>query len=250
MTKSLVFISHIGDEAEIAIEFKSLVEQAFLGLIDVFVSSDGTSITMGQNWLDDISNALKRCSVETIICSPRSVQRPWINFEAGAGWVRGIPIIPLCHSGMKPSRLPVPLNLLQAVNATEIGSLKLVFPVLASALGSNAPSVDFTKFIQNVTDFEQRYTFWDSCNEAFNAIQRIDSGIVGNLKSGQPVIIDLTDLQINSLTQFMDFLRVKYILDFQRVGNTKVTTMGIYYDCTLNQMANFNTVTADKNFRH
>ncbi len=44
MTKSLVFISHIGDEAEIATEFKTLIEDHFLGLIDVFVSSDGTSI--------------------------------------------------------------------------------------------------------------------------------------------------------------------------------------------------------------
>lgn len=250
MTKSLVFISHIGDEAEIAIAFKSLVEQAFLGLIEVFVSSDGTSIKMGQNWLNDISDALERCSVEIVICSPISVERPWINFEAGAGWVRGIPVIPLCHSGMKPSSLPVPLNLLQAAHATEIGGLKLVFPVLASALGSNAPSVDFTDFIQKVTDFEQRYTFWNQVNKAFDTIQSINSEIVGDLKSGKPVTIYLTDLQINFLMPFMHFLQVEHILDFQRVGNTNVTTTGIYYDCTLNQLANFNNVTAHKNFRH
>lgn len=100
MEKSSVFISHIGDEATIAREFKSLIEENFLGMIEVFVSSDGSSVKMGEKWLNDISDALERCAVEIVICSPISVRRPWINFEAGAGWVRGIPVIPLCHSGM------------------------------------------------------------------------------------------------------------------------------------------------------
>ncbi len=250
MQKSLVFISHIGAEAAIATEFKALVERHFLGLIEVFVSSDGTSIQMGQRWLDDISKALERCSVEIVICSSISVQRPWINFEAGAGWVRGIPVIPLCHSGLEPSKLPVPLNLLQAAKATEIGSLKLIFPVLAEALGSEAPTVDFTEFIQKVTDFEKQYTFWNQCNEAFDAIQKIDSKIVGALKSQQTFTINLTELQISRLTPFMNFLQTHDILDFRRVENSMVTTTGVYYDCTFNPMTKFNEVITNANFKH
>ena len=46
--KPIVFISHITEEKELALSFKSLVEQNFLGLLDVFVSSDENSISMGQ----------------------------------------------------------------------------------------------------------------------------------------------------------------------------------------------------------
>lgn len=108
MQKPLVFISHITTEKEIAIALKGLVEQAFLGMVDVFVSSDPNSIAMGGRWLNDITYGLKTCVIEIVLAGPSSVTRPWINFEAGAGWVRDIPVIPLCHSGMTPSVLPAP----------------------------------------------------------------------------------------------------------------------------------------------
>ena len=159
MEKSIVFISHIVPEKEIAIAFKELIEKSFLGLIDVFVSSDEHSISLGQKWLDNITNSLKQCVVEIVLCSPKSVLRPWINFEAGAGWIRDIPVIPLCHSGMIPSKLPTPLNLLQAATANEVSSLKLIFPVLSQALGSQTPNIEFSNFVVKVKYFELKYTF-------------------------------------------------------------------------------------------
>lgn len=142
-SKPLVFISHITEEKEIAIAFKELIESSFLGMLDVFVSSDEDTIHMGQKWLDRISNGLKTCAIEVVLCSPKSILRPWINFEAGAGWVRDIPVIPLCHSGIEPAKLPMPLNLLQAAKANEVSSLKLIFPVLAQAIGAKTPNIDW-----------------------------------------------------------------------------------------------------------
>ena len=136
MEKPIVFISHITEEKEMALELKQLIEESFLGMLSVFVSSDENSISSGSRWLDNITSALGSCAIELILCSPKSVKRPWINFEAGAGWVREIPVIPLCHSGMEPSSLPVPLNLLQAAKISEMPNLKLIFPVLASAIGA------------------------------------------------------------------------------------------------------------------
>ena len=40
MGKAIVFISHICEEREIAVAFRELVTLSFLGLIEVFVSSD------------------------------------------------------------------------------------------------------------------------------------------------------------------------------------------------------------------
>jgi len=82
--KPLLFISHITEEKELAQAFKEMVEHAFLGMIEVFVSSDAESIPMGKRWLETVSEALKRCAVEIVVCSPHSVTRPWIQFEAGA----------------------------------------------------------------------------------------------------------------------------------------------------------------------
>ena len=113
MDKPYVFISHISQEAQLAELFKSQIAQDFLGMIEVFVSSDGESISVGSKWLNDMDAALKNAKVELIICSEDSVKRPWINFEAGAGWVKGIPIVPVCHTGLRPVDLPIPLNMLQ-----------------------------------------------------------------------------------------------------------------------------------------
>ena len=249
MNKSRVFISHIGDESDIAIEFKALIENAFLGLIDVFVSSDGSSIKMGQKWLDDISGALSNCSVEIVICSPVSVKKPWINFEAGAGWVRGIPVIPLCHSGMIPSNLPVPLNLLQAASATDVSGLKLIFPVLANAIGSKTPSIDFSGFIAKTQEFERRYTFWKQCNDAFMSINELNAGIIGALRSGKKVVMDLTDIQINALEISFRFLSANNILAFRRLGSTQMTSMGVFYDCGFEPLFNFANTVSDSQFK-
>jgi len=155
MQKPLIFISHITEEKEIALGLKKLVQGTFLNMIDVFVSSDPTSIKMGRKWLEEITLALKTCAVEIILASPRSVTRPWINFEGGSAWVRDIPVIPLCHSGMVPTKLPAPLGALQAATATEEPELALVFPVLAEAIGCTLPEIRYSEFIETVKKFEQ-----------------------------------------------------------------------------------------------
>ena len=50
MEKPIVFISHITEEKEVALALKKLVESAFIGMMEVFVSSDPRSITLGQEW--------------------------------------------------------------------------------------------------------------------------------------------------------------------------------------------------------
>jgi hypothetical protein len=155
MQKPLVFISHITTEKEIAVAFKELIEQAFLGMIEVFVSSDPNSIAMGGRWLDNITYGLKNCIIEIVVASPTSVTRPWINFEAGAGWVRDISVIPLCHSGMTPSALPAPLSSLQAALATDATHLERVSAVLAKAIDCKLPDVDYTHFIGVVEKYEE-----------------------------------------------------------------------------------------------
>jgi GNAT superfamily N-acetyltransferase len=154
MNKTVVFISHIAEEKEIAQGLKKLVETAFLNMVEVFVSSDPSSVGIGSRWLEEITCALKKTEVLIILASPDSVKRPWINFESGSGWTRDIPVIPLCHSGMTPATLPAPLSFLQAAIATEEKQLEAIFSRLATARGSMRPQLDYSPFIDIVKEFE------------------------------------------------------------------------------------------------
>lgn len=249
MTKSLVFISHISEEKEVAIAVKELIESSFLGLIEVFVSSDQHSISMGQKWLDQISAALKKCVVEIVLCSPKSINRPWINFEAGAGWVRDISVIPLCHSGLDPTKLPMPLNLLQAAKAGEVSSLKLIFPVLAQAIGSKTPNTDFSDFVALVREFEERYTFWDDCNTAFKIVNDFNNSILPALKAGNPVLLKLSEIQFHILGNSLGFLKERNILDLRKSGAIEIGPEGMLNECTLSALPDFLKVISDKNFK-
>ena len=247
MDKKIVFISHITEEKELAVRTKELIENSFLGMIEVFVSSDEHSIALGQKWLDNITQSLKSCALEIILCSPKSVTRPWINFEAGAGWIREIPVIPLCHSGMTPSKLPMPLNLLQAATANEISSLKLLFPVLAQTLGSKTPETDFSDFTQKVREFELQYTYWDELNRHLDKINRYNNQIIPGLKHSQTILIHLTETDINFFSELMKFFTPNRILEFIRIGDARLTSSGMLYSCNIIPLENLAGIWSNKN---
>lgn len=191
MEKPIVFISHITEEKDLAYKVKDLIEESFLGMMEVFVSSDSESIGAGAKWLDNITYSLTKCVIELIVCSPESVKRPWINFEAGAGWIKDIPVIPLCHSGMKPELLPIPLNMLQAINLNEISGLKLLVPVLANAINAKSPKIDFEDFIKYVKEFEKNYTIVNSFLEMFKIINGPTEALLNSLSGGGTIGLEL-----------------------------------------------------------
>ena len=157
MIKPTIFISHITSEKEIAKLFQEKIQEDFLEMFNVFVSSDHNSINPGSNWLNRLSDALQSAQVQLIICSRESVQKPWINFEAGAAWVKEIPVIPICHTNLRPSKLPLPLNLLQGIVSTNIDDLQKMYGVLAQQLNCQIPNSSFEAFAKNIEEFEKHY---------------------------------------------------------------------------------------------
>lgn len=160
--RAIVFLSHINEEAQLAAHLKHEVEEAFIGTIEVFVSSDPESISPGRRWMDSISKGLKDCAASFLLCSPASVQRPWIWFEAGAGWIRDIDVVPLCHSGMTPDRLPVPLSFLQAIDLNNRKGLETVVTLLTKVAGVRRPPTDLDTLLTWVREWQQNYLFWDN----------------------------------------------------------------------------------------
>ena len=155
MSKKRLFVSHISSETDMAQYLKQRLNSDFLGLLDIFVSSDQTSIGAGTKWLEEVDKALKGADVQVVLCSNESVERPWVNFEAGAVWLRGIPVIPVCHSGLKPNDLPVPLNMLQGIEAGRAEGLQRLYGAIARTLDLQVPAIDFDALANDVREVEK-----------------------------------------------------------------------------------------------
>lgn len=151
---------------------------------------------------------------------------------------------------MKPSSLPIPLNLLQAASASEISSLNLIFPVLAYAIGSQVPRVDLSNFIEEVKDFEEHYTFWEEVNKIFSEVYSWNSQIIELLKQNQIIKVELNSSEIKLWEAWGDFFRSKDILDFREVGrNVRVTETGTLYECLIVPLFNLMYVISNPKFK-
>lgn len=82
----LVFISHDGRDADLAEAFGKLLKSISAGMLKTFRSSDkkGTEgIDFGDEWYKRLMTMLQSTSDVVCLFTERSLDRPWILFEAG-----------------------------------------------------------------------------------------------------------------------------------------------------------------------
>ena len=82
----LVFISHDARDADLAEAFSKLLKSVSAGMIKTFRSSDkkGTEgIDFGDEWYKRLMAKLQSTSDVICLFTERSLERPWILFEAG-----------------------------------------------------------------------------------------------------------------------------------------------------------------------
>jgi len=82
----LVFVSHDGRDAQLAEAFSKLLKSVSAGMIKTFRSSDkkGTDgIDFGDEWYARLMSKLQATSDVVCLFTERSLDRPWILFEAG-----------------------------------------------------------------------------------------------------------------------------------------------------------------------
>jgi TIR domain len=150
-----VFLSYRNPEARFADVLKEHLIQDFIGLVEVFLASDTTSVPAGSRWLEEIVKGLQQAQLQIIICSNYSMYRPWINYEAGAARVLEIPIVPLCHSGLVPDQLPVPLCESEGGVLTTASTLQKLYARIAGQIGSFVPRVNFEKYAKEFNALEE-----------------------------------------------------------------------------------------------
>lgn len=156
MSQTSLFMSHTFEEAELALLLKDMIVEAFPNAAAVYVSSDGRSVRAGDKWLSDLEVALRGSSLHIVLCSKASVGRPWVNFEAGAAWIAGTTIVPVCHSGMQPHLLPLPLNTLQGVLLGGSPALKGLLNRIAEVVGQDAGPIDLKAWAGAIWEAERR----------------------------------------------------------------------------------------------
>jgi hypothetical protein len=135
-----VFLSHAHEDADFANALRTWLDDSILGAADFFVSSDRGSIPLGSEWAERIRAALAQSALMLILVSPASASRRWLYFEAGAGYVKGIPVIPMCVAGMTLPDLEPPLSLLEGIELPGADAQSRLLEIIASSAGVRAPT--------------------------------------------------------------------------------------------------------------
>jgi hypothetical protein len=204
-----IFVSHIHEERELALLIKEAIEVEFSGFIEIFVSSDGVSISAGSNFLKRIEDGLVNCIGAIYLISPISVKRNWINFELGAVWIRNainqrsgkeeIPTLPFCHSNMTPIELPQPIGNLNAIIANQSSQLEFAFKSLQSAVGGKGVlRTDFDKLAQDIIEFEAKYTLGDRLKDFFKLFNGDTKALIEHCEK-QPSTVGYIKLELGTI---------------------------------------------------
>ena len=143
MPKLEVFVSHRTVEAKFADLLREHLARDFIGILKFFVSTDITSVPAGSQWFHEVLAALQRAQLVLAVCSNKSVDLPWINYEVGGARARNVVVIPLCHSGMTAEHLPAQMEMLEGVMLCEARSLAKLYTTISEMIGCDLPNVDF-----------------------------------------------------------------------------------------------------------
>lgn len=145
------FISTATDEAAVARVVQTWVEQFFPSLSPCFVAE--ANIRVGERWLDCLSTALMKAKFVFVIASEASLTRPWVNFEVGAAWARGVPIALLMHGALTPASIPDPHRFYQARRIDKPDDVQRFFDELSETVGRpRIEGLDYTQFASHVVD--------------------------------------------------------------------------------------------------
>jgi hypothetical protein len=137
----LVFVSHDSRDADLAEAFGKLLKSVSSGMIKTFRSSDkkgADGIDFGEEWYKRLMTALQSTSDVVCLFTERSIDRPWILFEAGVAKGKlNTPVIGLA-CGIPLGRISAgPFYQFQNMDDSEEDLIKLI-----NQLAKRVPNVE------------------------------------------------------------------------------------------------------------
>jgi hypothetical protein len=124
-----VLLSHTSEETRVASVLQHWIESSLDR--DVHASGEGEEVQLDEERLAEVDGVLSEAQIVLLLCSNASIGRPWINFEAGCAWFKGVPLLAVCHCGCSPAELPPPLGNLEAFDLTDAASCQALMETLA-----------------------------------------------------------------------------------------------------------------------
>jgi hypothetical protein len=106
-----VFVSHSAADKVLAKALQRELKAYLGGDVEVFVSSDLSSIRGGADWKDRLMGRLRTCRVAVTLATPSSIDRPWVNYETGIVDGRERVVIPCVARGLRFANLDPPLGI-------------------------------------------------------------------------------------------------------------------------------------------
>ncbi|ABV38352.1 hypothetical protein Ssed_3748 [Shewanella sediminis HAW-EB3] len=146
---SLVFISHDARDAKLAEAFSGLLKSVSAGVLKSFRTSDrkgNQGIEYGVEWYPEIIKNIQNASDVVCLLTERSVDRPWILFEAGMA--KGKLETPILGVALGISLTDIssgPFAQFQNCGDDEESLTKLVFQ-LVDRIPNSEPDEDTIKF--------------------------------------------------------------------------------------------------------
>ena len=145
----LVFISHDTRDAELAEAFSNLLKSVSAGVLKSFRTSDrrgNQGIEYGIEWYPEIIRSIQTASDVVCLLTERSINRPWILFEAGmAKGKLDTPILGVALGVELKTASIGPFAQFQNCGDDEDSLTKLVFQLVNRIPGSE-PDRDTIKF--------------------------------------------------------------------------------------------------------
>lgn len=148
--KTGIFISHITDEKGVAQTFQTYIRKIFGDNIPIFVSSDYKSIGGGKEWFGEIITAIKNAKVVIVLLSKESVDKRWINFEAGIGLGAECRVIPVTIGNIDKGDIGPPLSQLQVRDLKDNSDALGVFHDIGEELTKEVNDINIEAFVKEI----------------------------------------------------------------------------------------------------
>jgi hypothetical protein len=131
-----VFLSHDSRDRRLADALGKALQRLTLRQISVWHSSDTSAhggLKPGHIWLDEIREQLNKSKAVVTLLTPRSMERPWLLFEAGFGAASSErDVIPICVGIDSLASIPFPLGMYQSYQLVDYESVKRFFEKLCA----------------------------------------------------------------------------------------------------------------------
>jgi hypothetical protein len=178
-----IFISHIHEDARAAEALDEFLKAKLPFLADrTFVSSNLTDLILGDDWLQKIKIALESSRIVIALLSPESVNRPWVNFEAGAAWLHpDKTLIPVCIGDLNPGSVPKPYSNIQGIRlgpyAHEADMIVSEAPwyllhSIRKIMGESGLTPMFSPFDRTLTELNRSLIQWENASRRLPEVTR------------------------------------------------------------------------------